>query len=407
MLARRLITKIFFFMLAAIICGWFIYAQTEAQKLLTIINSHYSTDENKGGFSSLEPTNEELDIYTDAMRDWHLTPGHEADISGILSINRIYLGRLCYTLVNALAAAIIVLSLIYCLAFLRDYFHVRGFTKAAAFIVTPFDLIPYILWIFPILAITRLLFSIEPLWDNGYQWDFFISTLNQTLIYAGFCMFLIPFFLNEITMKLKENASILVSERLLGLPFWAIYIRAFRILLFRQVCVRQIFYSCLFMMLLDFSFMTIHNFNQSESLPTIFRSASSYLEQQREKKEVLKLETAVPYKDLVLLFETTNLYQLPADLETRDVFDKRRFTEILRALEELRGWAGTLKSTDPRLANLSNNILLKSFQPSVTELELNFASKMLRYYTRMNTCFILALFFVVFFGFDRKRLFHA
>ena len=115
----------------------------------------------------------------------------------------------------------------------------------------------------------------------------------------------------------------------------------------------------------------------------------------------------MPYKDLVLLFETTNLYQLPADLKTRDVFDKRRFTAILRALEELRGWANTLKSTDPRLANLSNTILLKSFQPSVTELELNFASKMLRYYTRMNTCFILALFFVVFFGFDRKRLFHA
>lgn len=194
MTSRRLVTITFFCLLTAMICGQFVQAQTGLRYLLATIDSHYVNTTVNEGFTPSGSANEELDIYADAIRDWDLEPGRTAGMSGLWAVDRVYFGQLCYTLANALIAAIVVLFLIYCLAFLRDYCHVKGFTKAAGFIVTPFDLIPYILWIFPILAITRVIFSLEPFMDSDYLWEFFVNSLNQTLIYTGFSMFLIPFF---------------------------------------------------------------------------------------------------------------------------------------------------------------------------------------------------------------------
>ena len=82
------------------------------------------------------------------------------------------------------------------------------------------------------------------------------------------------------------------------------------------------------------------------------------------------------------------------------------FYSQIRALETLIINNSFLQDDVRQIAQLQSDDLKIYLVPSEFELQADFSQRMYQFYLKMNACCILLLFFVIFFAFDRKAIFH-
>jgi len=153
-------------------------------------------------------------------------------------------------------------------------------------------------------------------------------------------------------------------------------------------------------MLLDFAFLNFHNLNQADSDPTVFRSAGQHYEDLRKSQKIL--EGNLTYQEIITVLNVTNHKVLD------NTYDKKKilFHSQIIALGNSIIKNSRLQDDVRQIAQLQSDDLKNYLVPSEIELQADFSQRMYQFYLKMNACCILLLFFVIFFAFDRKAIFH-
>ena len=132
-----------------------------------------------------------------------------------------YFNQLAFAFAATLPAAVLAALAAYLLAAFEQALAFLGRSTSARLSILPFDVIPYILWVFPMTSVARWIYSTQPETDGVFYqfvisdyWQFSSHFIYQFLIYFGFSMFLFIFMYRQNYVLLRENILIIESERL-------------------------------------------------------------------------------------------------------------------------------------------------------------------------------------------------
>jgi hypothetical protein len=368
---------------------------------------------------------------------------NQVDFLTPLAAIKYYFIALLMTLGIALVAALLLSFVAYKTAVWIDDWDVRrGWWRRALskFVNYLFDTLPYILWSIVVLWIAVTFYGSYI--DYWFSYPTFLF-----LLYLGFGLFLLPFFVQENVRQFRtaRHDGVFIGESMSGLSDKAIRSRLFKYRFWRKI-PRQVLYGMIFMMLFDFSLFSVVNSSQPNQTPTVFVQANihydaylnakifsdsstyrdfltAFAEQapvEHQAQPLVKQLLAEPWRILA----ASNQNELQRLIKNDDhnfeiIIDKGIYQEIWvqeRAVEEFdhKVQERTVEEFDP-----FQEQAIEEFDPSkpkqrfIEELHLPkheqdviFFKYIADYYIYMNVLVLFGLFMIFFLNFDMRKLFH-
>ncbi len=329
-----------------------------------------------------------------------------ANNSTLNAINRHYISSLIMTLFIAIFSASILSLLAYRIAMLIDGWEAQHQFARASVLEHLFDTLPYILWSIIGLSIAFTILGQNPASEGRY-------VVFLLLIYLGFGLFLLPFFVQENTRQFRQarNDGVFDGERMSGLSDKRIRLRLLRYR-FSSNMARQILYAAIFMMLFDFSLYDGENVRGSYQLaytPTVFVQASVYYKRNYQLAELQA--DSKNYRKLLSAFAE----QAPAEHSAQplvkqlleqpwQLFVRANQTRLQQLIKQEPPVSITINS-GAQLKTYDKNSLLRQLVLSKNEQNAIFFKQISDNHLYMNVLVLFGLFLVVFSLFDLRKLF--
>lgn len=311
-----------------------------------------------------------------------------------LTLHAEYSLQLGYTLLLVLPTAFLVAFAAFGLACLAEVCDARGWYWLSGATLDVFNTLPYVLWSMPALYVALT-------WrDYGLPYMLYLM-----LIFSGFGMFLMVFFLRQNRQQLRalQMTGVLDGERLSGRSDRQIFWRFFCLQFFNTTFLRQWSYAVLFIMLFDFSFYGIHKIQHPGEPMTVSAQGNVYYSRFISNTSRARLAVQKTYMqaiDPLLALELRNrpvqqlvqaMVRFPV-LALQPVHRRDICQQVRREAEA----EPDTKRRD-RLLQLASHMVM-----SVEEQKALFYRALAQWHIGLNGCLFFAMFWAIFLCFDLK-----